>query len=357
MNMPKPDLSIVIPSLNEAEALPLLLTDLASQQGISFEVIIVDGGSVDETCSLASDFFTSGRLTGTCLAGPKGRGRQMNSGALLATSEWLLFLHADSRLGKGNQLRKALEFLQSQQRQQASDSLAGHFGLRFDSPAGRDFGLYYYETKALLGRPGCIHGDQGMLLAKSYFYRVGSFREDLPIMEDTSLAEKIRVSGRWLLLPGEIVTSARRFQVEGLKARQTLNALMINFLVIGWLDFFAKAPDIYRQQDRTQPLQLLPFFRLVRDLLAEMPLRKRWSIWLATGGYVRSQAWQVGLALDCRKAYREGAEIKPCAGRWLNWFDRWFEPLTNHCPGRTLTALLVRIWFSWQLMCKNENSI
>jgi rSAM/selenodomain-associated transferase 2 len=356
--MPKPDLSIVIPTLNEAEALPLLLGDLVCQQGLSFEVLIADGGSVDGTCSLAEGYFTSGQLLGSFLIGPSGRGRQLNSGALAATSDWLLFLHADSRFGDANQLQKALGFMRSHQQQEETDTLAGHFPLRFDASAGLSrFGLFYYETKASLDRPGTINGDQGMLLAKSYFNKIGPFREDLPVMEDTSLAESIRSTGQWLLLPGEIVTSARRFQVEGLRARQTLNALMMNFHAIGWLEFFARAPDVYRQQDHTQPLQLLPFFRLIKALFSEMSIRERWGIWLATGGYVRSQAWQIGLALDCRKAFRQGIDLDPSACRWLSWFDHWFEPFTNHCVGRTVTALLVRGWFAWQLKCKSENNI
>ena len=361
--MLKPDLSIIIPSLNEAEALPLLLDDLACQRGIAFEVIIADGGSADLTCQLANDFFLSDRLSGSCLVASSGRGRQLNAGALSATSDWLLFLHADSRLGDVNQLQRALGFMRSQQQQKATDALAGHFSLRFDSSADENrFGFFYYETKAALGRRGSINGDQGMLLAKSYFYELGTFRQDLPIMEDTAFAEKVCTTGQWLLLPGEIVTSARRFQVEGLKYRQTLNALMMNFYAIGWLEFFAKAPDIYRQQDRAQPLKLLPFFLLIRDLLAEMSFRKRWGVWLATGGYVRSQAWQIGLALDCRKAFRDGADSKPLTGRWLQWFELWFDPLTNHCVGRVLTALLVRIWFARQLQApaldyKAENNL
>ncbi len=365
--MPKPDLSIIIPTLNEAESLPLLLGDLERQEGLCFEVIVTDGGSVDGTGLLVDDFFAADRLTGSCMVGPSGRGQQLNAGVSAANSDWLLFLHADSRFADDHQLRQALEFIQSHQRLASSDSSAGRFTLRFDSsgsfnslgsfnsPGSEDsFGMFYYETKASLGRPGCIHGDQGMLLTKDFFHRVGPFRQDLPVMEDTSLAEKIRTSGQWLLLPGEIVTSARRFQIEGIRARQTLNALLMNFLAIGWLEFFAEAPDVYRQQDRTQPLQLLPFFRLIKKLFDEMPLSKRWGIYLATGGYVRSQAWQIGLALDCRKRYRQGLESNHQDGYWLNWFDGWFEPLTNHCIGRTLTALLVRVWFAWQLKTKPD---
>lgn len=345
----KPELSIIIPTLNEAEALPLLLADLARQRGLVCEVIVVDGGSDDATCQLAQEMFASTRLHGACLDSPRGRGRQLNRGAAAAGAEWLLFLHADSRLPDRKALQQALDCMRDHRHRQASDALAGRFTLRFDA-AGIEAGqaLFFFEAKARLGRPGCIHGDQGLLLSRCFFQRVGPFREDLPVMEDTSLAEAIRQAGQWLLLPGEIVTSARRFQVEGLKARQTLNAVMMNFLAIGWLEFFARVPQVYRQQDRSQPLQLPPFFHLIRSLLDELPWRRRWSIWLATGGYVRSQAWQLGLALDCRKAFRQGDRLVPGDGFWLGFFERWFDPLTDHFPGRAVTALLVMGWFAWQ---------
>ena len=348
--MTPPELSIIIPTLNESESLPLLLADLVQQREVAFEVVVSDGGSVDSTCAIVKNSFVSGKLSGNCLVGPSGRGRQLNLGVEAAKADWLLFLHADSRIGDVLQLRKALDFICESQQQQAGMMRAGRFILEFDTRADENpFGLFYYEAKARLGRPGCIHGDQGMLMTKACLQEAGFFREDLPVMEDTSIAEVIRASGQWLLLPGVIVTSARRFQVEGIKERQTLNALIMNFLAIGWLDFFVSAPDLYRQQDRTQPLQMLPFFILIKDLLGKMPIRQRWGIWLATGGYVRGQAWQLGFALDCYKAYQRGYEPGQQTDAWLKWFDRWFEPLTNHYVGRALTALLVRLWFSWQL--------
>lgn len=343
-------LSIIIPTLNEAAALPLLLNDLAAQQGIDFEVIVTDGGSTDQSCALAEQLFATGQLAGRCLTGSPGRGRQLNTGAASACAEWLLFLHADSRLTDPCQLQKAVTFLKSRHRQAETDTLAGRFVLRFDRFESKEgFAFDYYEAKARLGRPGCIHGDQGFLLSRSFFFRVGPFREDLPVMEDTSLAEDIRSCGKWLLLPDAILTSTRRFAVEGIKARQTLNALMMNFLAIGWLDFFKHGADLYCQQDRTRPLQLPPFFRLIAELLRVMPLRRRWSIWMATGAYVRSQGWQLGLILDCRKAHRCGFSCTEVVSPWLDRFDRYFDPLTDHWPGRALTAVLVRVWFACQL--------
>jgi rSAM/selenodomain-associated transferase 2 len=340
------DLSIIIPTLNEAETLPLLLDDLSRQHGVSLEVLVVDGGSTDATTQIAAGLFAAGSLTGRCIESQRGRGRQLNAGASVAQASWLLFLHADCRLLDDDQLRCALHFMKSQ----PVETVLGRFALRFDTSEKRaGFGLFYYEAKAALGRPGCVHGDQGMLLSKTYFDSVGPFRDDLPVMEDTSLAESVRKQGQLLLMPGEIVTSARRFEVEGLKARQTLNALMMNFLAIGWFDFFIEAPEVYRQQDRTRSLQLYPFFSLIAGLLQSMSLRERYRLWLGTGRYVQGQAWQLGFARDCRQAYTSGIELPYESGFWLNFFDRWFAPLTNHFVGHAITALLVRIWFSWQL--------
>ena len=347
--MPVPTLAIIIPTLNEAKDLPLLLGDLARQDGIDCEVIVSDGGSGDATGDLARSFFADGRLSGKVVDGPRGRGRQLNRGARQSSAPWLLFLHADCRLPDAGQLRNALETMQAASSHTSGDAIAGRFALRFDvDPVERGYAYMFYEAKARLGRPGCIHGDQGLLLGRSFFERIGPFREDLPVMEDTALAEEIRAEGRWLLLPGEIVTSARRFAVEGLRTRQTLNALLMNFHAIGWPDFICLAPDVYRQQDRAKPLQLAPFLRLITGLLRQLPWRRRLAIWRATGGYVRSQAWQLGLALDCRRAWSKGADAATLENRWLDFFDQRVDPLTDHAVGRELTALLVWGWFHWQ---------
>lgn len=343
-----PRLSVIIPTLNEAEALPLLLSDLASQEFNSLEIIVVDGGSSDGTCDLVREWLASGRLQGRCLVSECGRGRQMNVGARNTDAEWLLFLHADSRLPDVKQLQVAIDFLSRLEHEKNTDAIAGRFALTFDHNKSKDdFAFYYYETKARLGRLCSIHGDQGMMLKASFFAQTGPFREDLPVMEDTSFAEVIRQKGKWYLLPGEIITSSRRFCTEGIKKRQTLNALMMNFLAIGWLDFFQHAPDLYRQQKNTNMLQLRPFFDLIKKLTSQMPFSQRLKLWLSTGGYVRAQAWQIGLWLDCRKAYKHGRVVST-AGPWLLWFDRWFEPLTDNGPCRLVTAFLVRVWFVFQ---------
>ena len=75
--MTLPEISIIIPTLNEAESLPLLLADLVQQREVAFEVVVSDGGSVDSTCIIVEGFFASGKLSGNCVVGLGGRGRQL----------------------------------------------------------------------------------------------------------------------------------------------------------------------------------------------------------------------------------------------------------------------------------------
>lgn len=334
--MPAVELSIVVPVLDEETTLPGLLTDLAAQQDVDFELLLVDGGSADQTRQVAAGHLQRCGLNGTVLDCARGRGRQLNYGAARASGDWLLFLHADSRLPATGLCRRSLDFMQQQGRLNPGTVLAGHFFLEFAAADGATAGAYaFYQAKARSGRPGTIHGDQGFLLRADDFHRLGGFREDLPVMEDCAFAETLRAKGEWLLLPERIVTSPRRFVVEGLVERQTLNALLMNFLAIGWLDFIHQAPALYRQQSKTSHLDLLPFFDLIDLLLAHMPAGRRRAIWLATGRYVRRQLWQIGFYLDLRSGRQY----------WTGWCERRLLPITEHVWGNRLAAWLVRLWF------------
>lgn len=341
--MPCPDLTVIIPTLNEAETLPGLLADLARQERIGLEVLVVDGGSKDGTARDALFQLKRLDLSGAVVSSPPGRGRQLNLGASMAQSDWLLLLHADSRLQDDTQLRDALDRLRSE----TPDCLAGRFRLGFDLHGDElSPGFVYYEMKACLDRPGCIHGDQGFLLARQTFQVHGPFREDLPVMEDTYFADQLRSHGRWVLLDSTLKTSARRFQTEGLKTRQTLNALLMNFLATGWDDFLRSAPNIYRQQAVAGPLRLKPFLTEIRRQLNSLPLRRRAQLWLATGRYVRANAWQIVLHRALQDAYRTGRRpALPLLTVKLERFDRWFDRLTDHLPGHAVTAALVWVWF------------
>ena len=328
-----PELSIIIPTLNEAGPLPWLLADLAVQTGIGFEILVSDGGSTDGTGKLAAEILVRHCLAGDVLTGPAGRGRQLNCGAARARGEWLLFLHADSRLPDPAALADSLAVL----RGEGNPRLAGRFTLRFDLPAAeRAFDYYLCEVKARLDLPGTIHGDQGMLMTQSCFRELGGFREDLAVLEDTLLAEMHRVRGGWRLLPAVIVTSPRRFRVEGFRERQTLNALLMNFAMIGWNEPLRRSPAIYRPQDRAGRLELAPYFRLVDECLRELPLNERLHIWRRTGAFVRANAWQLALRRTARRAFAAGLPSSEVPLNPVLQFRRCFDVLADHPRGNWL---------------------
>ncbi len=338
-----PELSIIVPILNEQEQLRCLLTDLLRQKDVDFEVILSDGGSNDNPATIVADYDRFSSYQISLHTGRKGRGRQLNAGIAKAKSRWLLLLHVDSRFEDELALRRGLDVM----RDFKTNLVAGRFSLRFRDSGGQipRAGYYYYEWKARLPRTECIHGDQGFLMSKETFQHIGHFRENLPVMEDTDFAERLRRVGRWVLLPSEISTSARRFETEGLWQRQLLNALIMCFRSIGWEEFFADAISVYRQQGAGGALRLRPFFKQVKRSMNRLPFKERLSIWYRSGSYVRGHAWQLAFALDAKRAFQNN--VPPGQGKmfWVKLFEPTFNLLTNNLPGRLAATLLLWLWF------------
>jgi hypothetical protein len=251
-------------------------------------------------------------------------------------------------------LRQGLESYRQSFSVEDKVPVAGHFRLRFDdAPADLIARLAYWEVKASLDRPGCTHGDQGFLLHRDVYAAVGPFFEDWNIFEDTFFAEDLRSRGRWILLPPILFTSARRFASEGLSARQTLNALLMNFREIGWSSYFQSAAAIYRQQSVTDQLLLKPFLIAIRQQLNALSLNSRLKLWYRTGRYVRNNAWQLLLARRVKKGDWSVATPVRQVETALWSFDRGFDLLSRHPVGYVLTALLTWLWF--QRLCRRED--
>jgi len=341
-------LSIVIPALNEADTLPLVLDQLRKQEAIDLEIIVVDGGSDDGTVEVADCPGIS--LVKTV----PGRGLQLNVGASRASSPHLLFLHADSILTSPNQLAEAVKALEKAQGQYGHHRVAGHFGLEFQrNQRGSNLAYRYYEEKSALNRMECTNGDQGFLMSRTFFQELGGFDESLWFLEDQRLAENIRRAGRWVTLPGRLITSARRFEREGLGRRMILSALIMNFHHIGLMEFFHRCGDIYRNQDRTGVLQLAPIFQLIKDLNKEAGKTVALQRWLATGRYVRSHAWQIFFFLDV--AFQSLFKTKTTGS--LKFYDRIVKPVLDLPPFDYLTAGLTWLWFvcSGELFRRSES--
>lgn len=341
-----PELSVIIPTLNEGRALPRLLQELAEQQAIRLEIIVVDGGSSDATAAGVKQFANQTAAAVMWLRTGAGRGRQLNRGARAATADELLFLHADTSMTDPHLLAAALKALRAARESTGDRRVAGHFGLRFlRSSQAHCTAYYFYECKTRLNRPECVNGDQGFMLSRAYFEELGQFDESLGYMEDARLARTVFRTGRWITLPGLLNTSARRFEAEGLKERQTLNALLLNFDVIGFVEFFDAARNAYRSQEKSGRLRLRPFLLEIHRLVRRRGAREAVRLWYKTGCYVAQNAWQLAFALDCRRNYQQ--QYPPGTGPTprLDRYDKWLGPLLTTPAGGLLTALATLAWF------------
>ena len=335
LSQARPQLSVVIPTLNEAEHLPGLLDDLRKQQDIAIEIIIGDGGSEDATRSVAevygARFVSCGR----------GRGTQMNAAAALASHEMFLFLHADTRLDDPALLGNAVRAMTNGQRRY--DRVAGHFPLRFIRAATHNVMAYRYtEEKTAFNRENTTNGDQGLLLTKGFFTSIGGFDERMPFLEDQRIAEKIRSEGSWITLPGHVSTSARRFEAEGFHRRYILMSMMMGLHSIGVGDFFVRAPGVYQTQQDTGRLLLSPFFTLVwHMILKEWGLFGTARIFYSLGRYIRRNSWQMFYFADIWLRPLLGCGRYPC----LKFHDRVFAPCTAFKVLDVVTGVLSFVWF------------
>lgn len=197
-------ISIVIPVFNEQSVIASAI-DRAWLAGAD-EVVIVDGGSDDDT--------TANAISQNCqlVTAEKGRASQMNAGATIASGEVLLFLHADNWLAEDScsQIRAAI---------QGSSERWGGFRQQIEDPSLL-FRLIEHGNSLRCRCQNLVYGDQGIFVTRTLFDSVGGFPK-LPLMEDFELSRRLAIQDRPALLPGPIHVSARRWRAKGV-VRQTL---------------------------------------------------------------------------------------------------------------------------------------
>jgi len=198
-----PVITVIIPVLNEAEGINGLISHLRDLEGgKDVGIIVVDGDPAGCTIKAIHD---AGVVTAI---GERGRAVQMNRGAALAEGNILLFLHADTLLP-----RKA--FTRIQEVFQESEYVAGCFDLGIRS-ARKMFRITerYVALRTRITR--IPFGDQAIFIRRGYFERIGGYRE-FPIMEDVELMRRIRRRGDVIcIIPDKALTSARRWEQEGI---------------------------------------------------------------------------------------------------------------------------------------------
>lgn len=192
------EISVIIPVLNEEKTMGSTLEALRRLH--SWEIIVVDGGSTDKTRDIAA------KERVIVVTSPRGRARQMNHGARLACGDVLLFLHADSRLplSATSDILSALE---------DSRSVGGRFDVRLDDERwifwliGNLISLRSRLTRVATG-------DQAIFVRRRLFEDIGGF-PDIPLMEDIAFSRMLKKKGRVACLRSQVVTSARRWEEEG----------------------------------------------------------------------------------------------------------------------------------------------
>lgn len=212
-------ISIIIPVLNEAETIEKLLLHLidnASSKNIS-EIIVVDGGSTDSSQEMVKTFLsdraesrintdlsTTLEVTVRLLHSKKGRAKQMNAGAKVATGNILYFLHADSFPPNRYDELIINEIENGHQ--------AGCFRLQFDSD---HWWLRLASWLTQFRWRACRGGDQSQFITKALFEDIGGYNENYAIYEDNILINELYARNQFVVINKKIKTSARLYRKHG----------------------------------------------------------------------------------------------------------------------------------------------
>ncbi|AZZ95444.1 glycosyltransferase [Hahella sp. KA22] len=191
--------SVIIPTLNEAESISAFLRVLQPLREAGWELILSDGGSRDETVSLAEP-----RVDKIIVSTP-GRATQMNNGAESASGEVLLFLHADTQLPQ-DAIAQLTAFV-------ASNADWGRFDVAL---SGRRFMFRVVETLINLRSriTSVATGDQAIFIRRSVFQRLGGYAR-IPLMEDVEICKRLRSLSPPYCIRARVITSSRRWESRG----------------------------------------------------------------------------------------------------------------------------------------------
>lgn len=207
--------SIIIPVLNEEASIKDLLHQLQTYRQQGHEVIVVDGGSNDNTCSISKP------LSDKVITSESGRALQMNNGAAHSENDILWFLHADTLISD-----KAIEKIQ----QALNENDWGRFNVKL-SGSNILFRLIEKMMNVRSCLTGIATGDQGIFVKKYVFNTVNGF-PNIPLMEDIEISKKLKLISRPICIKEILTTSSRRWEEKGILSTVLL---MWKFRLLYWL--------------------------------------------------------------------------------------------------------------------------
>jgi len=209
-------ISVIVPMYNEERLIEKTLKSLIKQRG-AFEVIVVDGGSTDQSVQVA-------RAYAAVLSSQKGRGVQMNVGAHVAQGETLLFLHADTFLEEGAlfEVEKAMQ----------KRNVVG--GCLTQAIEGRHLYYRWLEFSGQLRTRWfqVFYGDQAIFVRKEIFDTLRGY-PSTPILEDVAFSQRLKRKGKTVILPKRVFCSPRRWEKEGKMRRSFRNTLLLSLYGLG----------------------------------------------------------------------------------------------------------------------------
>jgi rSAM/selenodomain-associated transferase 2 len=210
-------LSILVPTLNERGSLPFLLADLATLR-TSCEVIVADGGSSDDTATVAA------RLGARVVFSERGRGCQLAAAAASAEGFVLCALHADVRLPP-----RTVAAIDAYAAQPPATAMAFSLGIGADGASFAIISALANLRSRLLHLP---YGDQGLLMTRGMYDRCGGY-PPVPIMEDVMLVRALARSVGIVVSPERVVASPRRWTRDGPWRRSMRNLAILSAYAVG----------------------------------------------------------------------------------------------------------------------------
>lgn len=212
-------ISIIIPTYNEADQIALTINSIKQTKGdASIEIIVSDGGSIDNTIPIAKENGAT-----VILSDRKGRAAQMNAGASQAKGTLFYFLHADSIL-PNNFTDYIFDVIHN-------GAIAGCFRLRFD------VAHWFLKANCWFTRfniNAVRFGDQSLFVTKDVWQKCGGFKEHLVVMEDQEIIHRIKRFGKFKVMPGAVTTSARKYRDNGIYRMQGIFFIIWSLYYLGF---------------------------------------------------------------------------------------------------------------------------